>query len=136
MDKLTKKFRSRGHRITQSRLAITDILSRTDKPLTVSEIRRSLSQRKVTVDKVTVYRELTFLVREGIAGEVDFGEGAKRFESADRDHHHVVCVNCRRVEDVVLRHDIAAEERRIAQKKGFTITHHALEFFGLCASCR
>lgn len=87
---------------------------------------------KIGVNKTTIYRELSKLVLEGEAVEVDFGDGKKRYELAKKDHHHhAICTKCNLIKDVRIN------ERGLDLKiKNFFIQRHSVEFFGLCNNCR
>ncbi|OHA62776.1 MAG: hypothetical protein A3E07_03490 [Candidatus Wildermuthbacteria bacterium RIFCSPHIGHO2_12_FULL_45_9] len=129
-------LREQGHRITNVRSAVVELLETSKSPLSADEIREELKKRKLDVNKTTVYRELDFLKGRNIAQEVEFGDKKKRYEIVGKHHHHVVCVQCKRAEDVDLQQDLDVVEKKIARGKGFQITGHSLEFFGLCSNCR
>lgn len=88
-------------------------------------------EKKIGVNKTTIYRELERLVTEDLVLEVEFGDGKKRYELARQDHHHhAVCIKC----DVVK--DVKVDERYLSPKvKGFSLMRHSVEFFGLCENC-
>ena len=89
------------------------------------------------VNKTTIYRELAFLKKQNIILELQFDDNTKRYEIMPANHHHhIVCVRCEKVEDVVLEKDLDAEEKVITQNKKFQILHHSLEFYGICKMCQ
>lgn len=89
------------------------------------------------MDKTTVYREIAFLKTLEMVREIQFGEGQQRYELTPEDHHHhIVCVRCRRVDDIVLENDLDTAEKEIARLKSFRVMSHSLEFFGLCSRCQ
>ena len=102
--------------------------------MSISEI---LERMEGSIDETTVYRTLDALKDKKIVRLLDFQHGHGEYELADaKHHHHLVCVQCRKVEDIVLKTDLADEEKRIARGKKFKILDHSLEFFGLCAKCQ
>ncbi len=124
------------YRATQARTSIIAVLTEGNAPLSVGEILDVLKKRKSCPNKTTVYRQLATLIRRDMVKEVQFTEGAKRYEMADTGHHHhVVCTQCKRVEDVTVEGDLAAEEKMIAKTKKFKALRHSLEFYGLCPKC-
>lgn len=135
-EKILQDLRERGHRVTRVRREIVGMLEGSKVPLAAPEILQALGKKKLKVNKTTVYRELEFLVEQNIAQEVEFGDKKKRYEISSKHHHHVVCMECKNVEDVNLRQDLQEAERRIAKQKGYKVINHSLEFFGLCSSCR
>jgi Fur family transcriptional regulator, ferric uptake regulator len=126
-----------GERVTVARTGLIDVIARAKKPLSVPDILETLAKRGLDVNKTTLYRDLEFFVKQRMVIGIQLNERQKRYELADRDHHHhVVCTSCDRVEDVKLERELAAEERKIELATKFKIERHALEFFGLCATCQ
>ena len=125
-----------GFRLTKARRMIFTILKKAERPLSAVELVAAMKKGGVTADKTTVYRELTFLVGQGLALAVQFGDRMKRYELRLGHHHHLVCTECGAVVDVALKGDLDAVEKRLAKKSGFRIDDHSLEFFGLCPECR
>jgi Fe2+ or Zn2+ uptake regulation protein len=95
------------------------------------------NERSSTPNKTTIYRELAFLLSQNIIKEIEFGEGQKRYELEDfKHHHHLICLKCRKVEDIELETDLDKEEARFLKENGFKVVNHSLEFFGYCKNCR
>ncbi len=114
-----------------------DILSASHVLLSADDLRRALAARGLRVNKTTVYREFSFLKGRGIVHEIHFGDGTVRYRLCpETHHHHVICMNCKRAEEVALEGDLREVEAGIGQTKGFQVLHHTLEFFGLCSDCR
>ena len=129
---MDKKFR-----ITPARLGLIEIFESTEKPLSVARIISSLSDKKINVNKTTVYRELDFLLDIGKITEVIISSGKKYYEtSGSKHHHHLICRGCGIIKDVVLENDLGDEETKIEKHNSFKIQNHSLEFFGLCANCQ
>jgi len=124
-----------GRRMTRVRRATVAALS-SGRPLSAAELLRRLARALPTVHKTTVYRELSALSGEGVVQEVRFGDGAARYELKGGHHHHVVCERCGDVADVEIPESFESPARVSAGRSGFSVTRHALEFFGLCRECR
>ncbi len=136
-DEVFDGLRARGFKLTGARRAIVEALCEGGQPFTVAELGARLAERRVRADKTTVYREIRFLRERGLIEQVQFGDRVKRYEfRGDAHHHHLVCVECGNVVDVPLENDLSREERTIARRTGFSVIRHALEFFGVCPSCR
>lgn len=132
-----KQLKNSGERLTAVRHALIEILSHSHKPLSVQELLKSLSKKKITVNKTTVYRQLAAMMRSYIIEEVRLTDRSVRYELAEsRHHHHLVCLKCHKIEDVSFDEDFKRQEKIIKKKTGFTITQHSLEFFGMCAVCQ
>lgn len=154
MDHLKKTIsylRVKGFKITVVRTAILELLHNKTTPISAYDILFALKQTQLEPNeqsslisnvhripnKTTIYRELDFLLEQGIIREVDFGEGSKRYElRSENHHHHLICLNCKKIEDIDLDQDLTKEEKKIEQQKNFKIVNHSLEFFGLCLNCQ
>lgn len=133
---ILEELRYQGFRITKTRKAILLILEQAKLPLSAPELISKLKTSKLPVNKTTVYRELDFLKDQSIVTELNFGEEAMRYELAgDEHHHHLICSNCDKIEDVAMENELAAIERKIARSSKFKIINHTLEFYGLCRDC-
>jgi Fe2+ or Zn2+ uptake regulation protein len=134
---ILQKLTAQGHRLTAVRRALVDYFLSINTPGDVEGISAYLATRSLQPNKTTIYRELDFLVAQGIIQDVDFGEGKKRYELALEHHHHLICTNCKEVDAVHIEEDnLTLQEEKVLQEKGFKISRHMLEFFGLCKKCR
>lgn len=138
IDVLNSALRTQGHKITKNRTAILQFLSSENKPISAEEILSHIQSEHHEVNKTTIYRELFFLLEHNFIHEVEFGDGKKRYELAINrpHHHHIICINCKRVEDIPLDHEFDNQEKLIEKTTGYRLTSHMLEFFGLCNTCK
>jgi len=131
------RLKDSGCRITRTRREILRILSISRVLLSADDLGRALAAGGLKVNKTTVYRELAFLKGRSILHEIHFGDGTVRYRLCpDTHHHHIICLNCKRAEDVSLEGELKELEADIVREKGFQVLHHTLEFFGLCPDCR
>jgi len=123
-------------KVTPARIAILDFLEKEHRPVDVSELLTHLSKKNIAVDQATVYRILDKFYKGDIVKRLDFQEGKFRYEITHQsDHHHLICENCGKIEDVS-DCNIKELEDEIQKKKKFVIKRHSLEFFGVCQSCQ
>ena len=140
------RFRGSGYRITIPRQAILDILSKTLKHLSAEEVYLAVRKGYSAIGLTTVYRTLEILVQMGVVFKFDFGDGRARYELAEgpkgsRHHHHLVCTSCNRVIDYTDFIDEEIElltrtEKGLSKKYKFKISHHLIQFYGLCEKCQ
>ncbi len=130
------KLKETGARLTKTRQKLLEIFESHAAPLAELELRKKMAHAGVKVNKTTIYRELHNLKIQQIVREVEFGDGKKRFEINHGHHHHAVCTNCERVEDIEVGHDVEQLEKQLAKTKKFHVVNHSLEFFGLCRQCQ
>ena len=133
---ILNKLKSEGHRITPARTQILKSFYTQSSPISAIDIIDVFKNLKIKINKTTIYRELEFLINKQILSEVEFGEGKKRYELNNGHHHHLICLNCKKIEDVNLKTDLTEEEKKIEKETGFKIKSHTLEFFGYCKNCK
>jgi Fur family ferric uptake transcriptional regulator len=125
-----------SYRLTKVGKAILTLLEKTCKPLAPLEIQAALAKQGLVVNKTTIYRQLDSLQSQDLLEEILFPGRVKHYELRGPHHHHLICLHCQAVEDVVLRNDLAVEEAHLSKDSGFKIMKHYLEFFGLCRVCQ
>lgn len=131
---ILNNLKKKGLRQSRTRKLLVEIFTKSQKPVSAIDL---LAEFNVPANKTTIYRELYTLVDQNVLREVDFGDGTKRYELAsDTHHHHLICSNCKTVEDIDLKTDLEKDEKDIENKTGFKISFHSLEFFGLCKKCQ
>lgn len=96
-----QRLRNAGLRATSARMAVLQILTQSDAPLSHGEVSERLDAE--LWDRATIYRNLMDLVRAGLAQRSDSGDHIWRFE-LEKIHHdpaqhpHFVCTTCGTVE--------------------------------------
>ena len=106
-------------------------------PQTQEELRQGLAKMGLDLNKTTIYRQLEKLEKENLIKPVSLGDRQTRYElNLHNHHHHLVCTNCKKVEDIFVHNDVKHVEDKIRKDKNFQIQNHILEFFGLCAQCQ
>ncbi|MCX6779609.1 MAG: transcriptional repressor [Candidatus Magasanikbacteria bacterium] len=134
---LIKELKKTGERITPIRRALLENFCNHPKPQTPQELLSYLEKKGLMANKTTVYRQLEILVQLGLIKEINFSDRSKRYEMASKEHHHhLICQNCKKVEDINLDNDLDKQEKKIWQKHHFKVLQHSLEFFGLCSKCQ
>lgn len=95
------------------------------------EVRKTIPN----ISKGTVYRNLKVLLEDGQIAELNLNGTVSRYEDKKDGHYHFRCEQCGRIFDLDEPVNHALDEK-IAGQTGFTVTHHQLEFRGLCKDCR
>lgn len=126
---------TKNARITRAREAIIDIIFSKRKPLSAAEVISNLKRKNVFVNKTTVYRELDFLLKNGLLKPVFLKPGTVHYESAFLPHHHhLVCDTCGSIAEI----DCVVDEQKLLQKiktNGFEVKQHKFELYGTCTNC-
>jgi Fe2+ or Zn2+ uptake regulation protein len=121
---------------TNARVALLDLLSATKKPLSTKAIALKLAPNDI--DRVTVYRMLEACAEKGIIRKVETGSREAQYEIIDiyDDHHHVICLDCKKVSDFTGCESDKLIIKALKQVKDFkSISHHSFDLYGVCNSC-
>lgn len=129
------EFIDEGFRMTKLRNGLIEILANLEKPFSVDEMQGLLRKKGIPAHKVSLYRELVLFEEMGVIRPIHFQDHILRYELLVDHHHHVMCTNCKVIEEIELDCDLEKEESRIAKKTKFASLTHSLEFFGLCKRC-
>lgn len=124
-----------GLKNTEARMAVLACLESELSPMDAGSLFNFLKKQGISADQATVYRILNTFYEKGIVKRIEIGEGKYRYEVTADDHHHLICTNCGRIEDIEDKF-MDEIEKEIYKKKGFRVKSHSLEFFGLCRKCQ
>lgn len=128
-----QQLRQKGYRMTRQRRFVLDTL--THFPQNVTKIHAQLIKKNIRINKVTIYRILDLFILLGLVSKTQFKGKTTQYElHSQSHHHHLVCNQCDRVEDILFKEEFLLKEAR--KYTTFRIDTHHLEFFGLCANCQ
>jgi Fur family transcriptional regulator, ferric uptake regulator len=125
-----------GRRKTAQRVIVAQALASAKKALSAQELYERLRRAHPTIGRATVYRALEQQVEDGMARRFEREGHVSAYIACDPEHHHhLVCTSCQRVDDVA--EDVVAPMlASVGRRHDFHVDHAALDFYGLCASCR
>lgn len=133
----SQQLKEVGLKITMPRLKVLQILEQQrDQHLSAEDVYKALLEMGEDVGLATVYRVLSQFETAGLVNRHNFEGGFSVYELSQGEHHdHLVCLKCGQVEEFV---DEIIEQRQvmIAKQANFKMTDHALNIYGLCASCQ
>jgi Fe2+ or Zn2+ uptake regulation protein len=134
---VARLLRANAQRLTPTREQIVDVLAAAG-PVTIPEILGA----QPGLAQSSVYRNLVVLEDAGVVHRIATADDFARYELAEHltgHHHHLVCSNCGRVEDLpatpAVERSVAAAIEEAAQRAGFRTEHHRLDLIGLCSNC-
>lgn len=127
-------------RYTKGRRAVVGALATAEGPMSAAELTDKVGAK---VPLSSVYRTLAVLEEADVLAP-HFGlKGVTRYELAEwiqGHHHHLVCVECRAVDDIAVDHQTERKlnslVNRIGASASFAPVDHVLEIEGKCARCR
>jgi Fur family transcriptional regulator, ferric uptake regulator len=131
------RLRAVNHRYTAQRESLVTALERAHEPLSTADIVEAR-----TGPQSSVYRNLSVLEHAGVVRRVITEGEFARFELAEElteHHHHLICSNCGKVEDVTIPPAVESTMDRtvdrLARRSGFASVRHRLDLIGTCSSC-
>lgn len=136
LQQMLEKLRGLDFRITPQRLAVIKVLAASDEHPSAEQIFEKVRKTFPTTSLATVYKTIALLKDLDEVLELGFPDGSNRYDgNKPYPHPHIVCTICGKIVDpeVVSLDELKNE---IANKTGFRIQHHRLDFFGVCQDCQ
>jgi Fur family peroxide stress response transcriptional regulator len=128
-----KKYRDIGLKLTPQRLAILDYLDGNKEHPSAENIYRAVSKKFPTMSFATVYNTLETLRKKGTVLELLIDAAKKRFDPNTAPHHHLICVKCKRIVDIMGDYELSIPD---AERMSFEVIGNHIEFHGICQACR
>lgn len=102
--------------------------------VTADEVYAKVTETHPSIGKGTVYRNLNILAEAGEIRKVEIPDGPDRYDFTVREHYHVRCVQCQKVEDVDMDAlpDLMQE---IRDTRGYAYLGYDILFRGICPDC-
>jgi len=129
-------LRENQYRITPQRLAILRVLAESKGHPSVETIYERVKPAFPTTSLATIYKNIAVLKGLNQVLELGFSDDSNRYDgNRPYDHPHLVCTVCKKIldPDVSALADMTGE---LARQTGYAITHHRLDFFGVCPECQ
>ena len=135
LDEIRCRFRRCGVRLTPQRTAIYRALADTTSHPTAEALYRQVKKQHPMMSQNTVYYTLGALKAAGLVHEVNYWNDRARFDANMDHHHHLICLGCRRIEDIT---DDALDQVTVSSRRqsAFQILRHRVEFHGYCRDCQ
>ena len=90
--------------LTPQRKVVLSVIHESCEHLTASEVFASAKGKLPSISFATVYNSLRFLKDAGHIGEINFGNGASRFDRMTSRHDHAICTKCDKLVDIEMEH--------------------------------
>ena len=130
-------MKRKGMNTTTQRRTIADTFFNLSGHHTLEEFYQILSKKDPRIGQTTVYRTLKLLCEAGFATEIHFSDDITRYEVAKptQHHDHLICLKCGKIVEIC---DPRIEhwQKELAAARGFTLTGHVHNLYGICESCR
>ena len=124
-------------KITRQRRSVLKAFLECENHVSAEELYNMVSSAESKIGLATVYRTLALLTESGLASELDFGDGQKRYEHRymHTHHDHMICTECGKI--IEFNHPLIEKfQEKVAADNKFIITSHKLDLLGLCNECQ
>lgn len=139
VEKMVNEFITRskdlGIKVTPQRIAIYKELASTDQHPSTETIYNKIRDYYPNISLTTVYRTLETFEKLGLISVVNVLYNAARYDANLQPHHHIVCTQCKKVEDV---YDESLTNFDLPDKTlgDYKIEGYSLLLSGICKECR
>jgi Fur family peroxide stress response transcriptional regulator len=124
-----------GLRPTAQRAAILQFMIHEKRHWTADELFHQMRSSLPTLSLATVYNTLKAFVEAGVLKELTFGDAASRFDLNVSPHHHMVCDQCGRLQDIYLEAVPMNWIHEAEKDHQFYTRDVQIELHGLCQQC-
>jgi Fur family ferric uptake transcriptional regulator len=121
--------------MSRQRKVILETLRETKRHPTAEDIYMEVRRRLPSIGLATVYRNLEVLSQHGLVRRLDPASDTMRFDGDTRDHYHVRCTNCGRIEDLPMSWKPQLQQEA-QMSSDYDLYDHSLVFSGLCPTCK
>jgi Fur family peroxide stress response transcriptional regulator len=128
-----EKYRDIGLKLTPQRLAILQYLDGNREHPSAEDIYRAVSKKFPTMSFATVYNTLEILRKKGNVLELTVDPNKKRFDTNTAPHHHLICIKCKRIADIMIGYELSIPDDENAN---FEVIGNHIAFYGICRMCR
>ena len=133
-----KRLRQSGNRVTPKVRAVLKLFVERGSVLDPFEVQARLQQQFKGVGLPTIYRILESLAKCGILLTAANPERQLRYylcrDIDEEHHHHFICLQCGKVEEVNLCL-MEQVEKYVERRLKATVQNHLLQIEGLCSKC-
>lgn len=140
IERIKKQLHAASYKLTPQREAtVLVLLEHEADHLSAEDVFLLVKEKSPDIGLATVYRTLELLTDLKIVDKINFGDGVARFdlrkEGADHFHHHLICIECGKVEEI--QEDLLGDVEKIVESRWkFEIKDHWLTFHGICRTCK
>lgn len=131
--KIINTFREKGFRATPQRIAIAQAVLSSKKHPTVEQVHEMVRRNHPSISLSTVYNTLHTMKYVNMVQELAFSDNS-RFDANTNIHVNLMCEKCREVIDIE-SDAMEIEVVTISKRRGFTITGHRFDIYGVCRKC-
>jgi len=121
-------------RMTRQRKVLLETLRRMKTHPTADELFQEVRNDLPRISLGTVYRNLDMLSEMNLIRKLEYGGGKMRFDGDKREHYHIRCVKCGRIEDIPVS-EIGRIDCVPNGLAGYVVIDYSLHINGICPMC-
>lgn len=129
------RFKEAGLKLTPQRMAIFKVLEDNTSHPSADDIYREIKRDFPNTSMATIYNTLESLKELGLIRELTIEADRRHFDPDASPHHHIICIRCRRIEDI-FEELPEMTDLPASVKKRFKLVGYNVEFFGVCENCK
>jgi Fe2+ or Zn2+ uptake regulation protein len=121
--------------LTRQREVVLKVIRESPEHLTANDVFAAAKKRLPSISFATVYNSLRYLKEAGHIAEIQFGNGASRFDRMTSRHDHAICTGCGKLVDIEM--DVPADiVKRAARYSKFKPESIEFTLRGKCPDCK
>ncbi len=132
-EKIIEAFRRNGFRATTQRIAIAQVVLGSKDHPTAEQVYELVRRSHPSISLSTVYNTLHAMRDVNMLQELAF-DNVHRYDPNASVHVNLVCQKCGEIVDIE-DETIEKEVDRISKRRGFSITGHRFDVYGVCRRC-
>jgi len=137
-EKFKTLLKKESLKLTKQREAIFQTIFEATEHFTPEDLYLNIKKKfpSYRIGMTTVYRTINLLEENKFLTSISFGIHGKRYEFSSKPHHdHLICTECG---EIVEFEDETIEklQEKIAKMRGFKMTDHIMQLYGICAKCQ
>jgi Fur family transcriptional regulator, ferric uptake regulator len=140
VSQIKQQLSAHNYKLTPQREATVRVLLENEEDhLSAEDVYLLMKDKVPEIGLATVYRTLDLLSDLQIIHKLNFGDGVTRYEfraeGAERHHHHLICLHCGTVGEI-MEDLLGPIEEQVEKEYDFQIVDHRLTFHGVCYRCK
>ncbi|WP_263357147.1 Fur family transcriptional regulator [Acidicapsa ligni] len=128
-----------GLAVTHQRQVIYEVMQSMPGHPSPEEVFVQVKELVPAISLATVYKNIHIFLTSGILREVSPHHGSLRVEMNSHPHHHLVCTQCRSIQDISEAELLEFSGCRPAESTlpgGFLAQRLSVDVLGLCSRCQ
>jgi len=132
MNNFTDELRRHNLKATPQRLAISHALHNYGH-INIDALYEMMLSKFTSISLATIYKNINLMLENSYIQEIKIPQNKTLYELTKSSHSHLVCTECKIVEDVEI--DIDAIVSKLSLNDIFLISKTDLVIYGVCKNC-